>query len=86
MIKAVFIDIDETLTNSQREVTEKTKSEIANCVKNGVKIILVPNNTSLKLEDSEEEVAITVKSETIKNYIEERSVYVDETSVEDTVE
>ena len=53
---------------------------------NGVKIILVPNNTSLKLEDSEEEVAITVKSETIKNYIEERSVYVDETSVEDTVE
>lgn len=46
---------------------------------NGVKIILVPNNTSLKLEDSEEEVAITVKSETIKNYIEERSVYVDET-------
>ena len=32
MIKAVFIDIDETLTNSQREVTEKPKSEIANCV------------------------------------------------------
>lgn len=28
MIKAVFIDIDETLTNSQREVTEKTKLEI----------------------------------------------------------
>ena len=46
---------------------------------NGVEIILVPNNTSLKLEDSEEEVAINVKSETIKNYIEERSVYVDET-------
>ena len=30
MIKAVFIDIDETLTNSQREVTEKTKLEIWN--------------------------------------------------------
>ena len=35
MIKAVFIDIDETLTNSQREVTEKTKLEIKKCVENG---------------------------------------------------
>lgn len=38
MIKAVFIDIDETLTNSQREVTEKTKLEIKKCVENGVEI------------------------------------------------
>lgn len=53
---------------------------------NGVEIILVPNNTSLKLEDSEEEVAINVKSETIKNYIEERSVYVDETITSDDTE
>jgi len=28
MIKAVFIDIDETLTNSNREVTEETKEAI----------------------------------------------------------
>ena len=53
---------------------------------NGVEIILVPNNTSLKLEDSEEEVAVNVKSETIKNYIEERSVYVDETITSDDTE
>ena len=53
---------------------------------NGVEIILVPNNTSLKLEDSEEEVVINVKSETIKNYIEERSVYVDETITSDDTE
>lgn len=53
---------------------------------NGVEIILVPNNTSLKLEDSEEEVAINVKSEAIKNYIEERSVYVDETITSDDTE
>lgn len=53
---------------------------------NGVEIILVPNNTSLKLEDGEEEVAINVKSETIKNYIEERSVYVDETITSDDTE
>ena len=53
---------------------------------NGVEIILVPNDTSLNLEDSEEEVAINVKSETIKNYIEERSVYVDETITSDDTE
>lgn len=28
MIKAVFIDIDETLTNSNREVTPITKNKI----------------------------------------------------------
>lgn len=50
-----------------------------------VNIIIVPNNTSLKLEDGEEDVAVTVKSETIKNFIEEQSVYVDETeTVDDT--
>lgn len=50
-----------------------------------VNIIIVPNNTSLKLEDGEEDVAVTVKSETIKNFIEEQSVYVDETeSIDDT--
>ena len=36
MIKAVFIDIDETLTNSQREVTEKIKLEIKICFEYGV--------------------------------------------------
>ena len=51
MIKAVFIDIDETLTNSQREVTEKTKSEIANCVKNGVKIILTSGRSRREAMD-----------------------------------
>lgn len=40
MIKAVFIDIDETLTNSQRKITQKTKSEITRCVNKGIKIIL----------------------------------------------
>ena len=39
MIKAVFIDIDETLTNSQREVTKQTQDEIKRCVEKGIKII-----------------------------------------------
>mgnify|MGYP000928458299 CR=1 FL=1 len=40
MIKAVFIDIDETLTNSNREITQNTKNEIKKCINKGIKIIL----------------------------------------------
>lgn len=40
MIKAVFIDIDETLTNSNREITQNTKNEIQRCINKGIKIIL----------------------------------------------
>lgn len=40
MIKAVFIDIDETLTNSNHEVTEETKEAIRNCIKKNIIIIL----------------------------------------------
>lgn len=40
MIKAVFIDIDETLTNSKREVTEKTLDQIKRCIEKGILIIL----------------------------------------------
>lgn len=40
MIKAVFIDIDETLTNSKREVSEKTLYEIKRCRQKGIDIIL----------------------------------------------
>jgi len=40
VIKAVFIDIDETLTNSKREVTEKTLDQIKRCIEKGILIIL----------------------------------------------
>lgn len=40
MIKAVFIDIDETLTNSKGEISEKTQYEIRRCIQKGIKIIL----------------------------------------------
>ena len=57
MIKAVFIDIDETLTNSQREVTEKTKLEIKKCVENGVKIILTSGRSRREAMDFQEQIA-----------------------------
>ena len=56
MIKAIFIDIDETLTNSQREVTEKTKSEIKKCVENGVKIILTSGRSRREAMDFQEQI------------------------------
>lgn len=56
MIKAVFIDIDETLTNSQREVTEKTKLEIKQCVENGVKIILTSGRSRREAMDFQEQI------------------------------
>lgn len=41
MIKAVFIDIDETLLNSQRKISTNTKKQIKQCVVDkGIKIIL----------------------------------------------
>ncbi len=40
MIKAVFVDIDDTITNSQREITKETKQAINNCIKNNIKVIL----------------------------------------------
>jgi Cof subfamily protein (haloacid dehalogenase superfamily) len=40
LIKAVFTDIDETLTNSNREVTEKTCYQIKRCIEKGILIIL----------------------------------------------
>ena len=40
MIKAVFVDIDDTLTNGQKEITKETKAAINNCIKKNIKIIL----------------------------------------------
>lgn len=54
--KSSFIDIDETLTNSQREVTEKTKLEIKKCVENGVKIILTSGRSRREAMDFQEQI------------------------------
>lgn len=40
MIKAVFIDIDDTLTNSNREVSQRNREAIKKCIDKGIKIIL----------------------------------------------
>lgn len=47
MIQAVFIDIDDTVMNSQREITENTKKVIKECEKEGIKIILTSGRSRL---------------------------------------
>ena len=77
MIKAVFIDIDETLTNSQREVTEKTKLEIKKCVENGVKIILTSGRSHREAMDFQEQIGTSpyiVSSNGASAYDEENGV------------
>ncbi len=45
-----------------------------------VEIILVPSNVSVTVED-EDKITINVTSDTIKEYIESRSVYIDENEI-----
>lgn len=56
MIKAVFIDIDETLTNSKKEVTLKTKNEIRRCVEKGIKIILTSGRSRMEAIEYQERI------------------------------
>lgn len=56
MIKAVFIDIDDTLLNSERKVTENTKKEIEQCINNGIKIILASGRSRKEAIKIQEEI------------------------------
>ena len=56
MIKAVFIDIDETLTNSNREVTPITKNEIKRCINKGIKIILTSGRSRQEAIEYQEQI------------------------------
>ncbi len=56
MIKAVFIDIDDTLTNSQREVTLRTKNAIKKCIQKGIKIILTSGRSRKEAIEYQEQI------------------------------
>lgn len=56
MIKAVFIDIDDTLTNSNREVSMKNQEEIKRCVQKGIKIILASGRSRKEAVDFQEKI------------------------------
>lgn len=56
MIKAVFIDIDETLTNNNREVTIETKKAIERCIKKDIKIILASGRSRKEAIDYQNDI------------------------------
>lgn len=56
MIKAVFIDIDGTLANSQRRVSEKNKNEIKRCIEKGIKIILTSGRSRKETMEFQKQV------------------------------
>lgn len=56
MIKAVFLDIDGTLANSQRQVSIKNKDAIKRCIEKGIKIILTSGRSRKETIEYQEEV------------------------------
>lgn len=56
MIKAVFIDIDGTLLNSQREITKNTYNQIKKCMNKGIKIILASGRSRKEATEFQKKV------------------------------
>ena len=76
MIKAVFIDIDDTLLNSERKVTENTKKKIEQCINNGIKIILASGRSrkeAIKLQEEIGTSPLIISSNGASVYDKEKS-------------
>ena len=56
MIKAVFVDIDGTLINSEGKITKRTKDAINECMKKGIKIILASGRSRLNTINLNKEI------------------------------
>lgn len=56
MIKAVFIDIDGTLGNSQRKVSERNKKAIKKCIDKGIKIILASGRSRKEIIEYQKQI------------------------------
>ncbi len=56
MIKAVFVDIDATLADSNRNISETNKKEIHKCIEKGIKIILTSGRSRKETINRQKEV------------------------------
>ena len=50
MIKAVFIDIDGTLANSQRQISKRNEEAIRYCTEKGIKVIFTGEKWTVNSE------------------------------------
>ena len=56
MIKAVYIDIDGTLVNDKREISDNTLIAIRKCIDNNIKIILASGRSRLQTSEYQERI------------------------------
>ena len=91
MYKAIFIDIDGTLRNDDREITYKTKETIKNVREKGILVILCsgrPIITTLKIskESCASNYIITSNGAYGYDYIENKCVFKNPMRIEDCLE
>ena len=78
MIKAIFIDIDGTLRNSKKEITNITKETIGFVKKAGIKVVICSGRARTYVERVSKECNA---SENIKKVVDEITLSNDEDGV-----
>lgn len=78
--KIIFIDIDGTLTNSKKEVTEKTAKAIKRVVNKGIKVIITSGRNSAYCKDVSEKagatpIVISSNGTSIFDYENNKTIY-----------
>ena len=81
-IRIIFIDIDGTLVNSKKEVTENTKQNIKKVVEKGIKVVLTSGRDVIHtIEKSKEanasSIVITTNGGEIYDYQENKIIFED---------
>ena len=79
-IKAIFIDIDGTLTNSKREVTTVTKEAIKRIINMGIKVVICSGRGNKYVENKAREAntsqyIITSNGAQIYDFNEREALY-----------
>ena len=61
MFKAIALDLDGTLTNSEKKVSERNKRALQEAIKRGVSIILASGRPTYGMSEVWEAGSLTVK-------------------------
>lgn len=80
MYKIIFIDIDKTLRNNKKEITQRCKNAIKNVVNQGIVVVLTsgrPNNYTEKIsiEAGASQYIISSNGGNIYDYNEKKKIY-----------
>ena len=83
MYKIIFIDIDGTLRNDKKEITEKTKETIRKTVEKGIYVVICSGRPTKYVEEVSKEAlasnyVIGCNGGEIYDYEEKKMIYVNE--------